>query len=154
MPLGYGEMSDEDLARIYAYLRTVPPAGTSAVDPQVGFTVQLWMASLGNALLPATFDNSYADSARIWVAGNGAAITPALPTVTFSDPFSGKVYTAVSYKLGVIEQGVAARMLARAEELKALVVPGDAYTITVLKNYIQVLEAQRSISEVYANPVY
>jgi len=133
---------------------TVPPAGTVAVDPQVGFTVQLWMASLGSALLPATFDNSYADSSRIWVAGNGAAIMPSLPTVSFTDPFSGKVYTAVSYKNGVIETGVAARMLARAEELKGLMVPGDAYTTTVLKNYIQVLESQRSISEIYANPVY
>jgi mono/diheme cytochrome c family protein len=28
MPRAYGDMSDEDLARIFAYLRTVPPAGT------------------------------------------------------------------------------------------------------------------------------
>jgi mono/diheme cytochrome c family protein len=28
MPRAYGDMSDEDLGRIYAYLRTVPPAGT------------------------------------------------------------------------------------------------------------------------------
>src|SRR5207253_51498 len=72
---------------------TVPPAGTTAVDPAVGFTVQLWMASLANALLPATFDNSYADSSRLWLAGNGGAIMPSLPTVSFTDPFSGKVYT-------------------------------------------------------------
>ncbi|MBK7858091.1 MAG: zinc-dependent metalloprotease [Archangiaceae bacterium] len=136
--------------------KTVPPlpATSTAVDPQVGFTVQLWMASLGNALLPATFDNSYADSARLWLAGGGAAITPSLPTVTFTDPFSGKVYVAISYKQGMIETGVAARMLARAAELKALMMPGDPYTTTLLKNYIQVLDAQRSISEVYADPVY
>lgn len=133
---------------------TLPPAGTFAVDPQVGFTVQLWMASLGAALLPATFDNTYADSSRLWVNGNGAAITPALPTVSFTDPFSGKVYTAISYKSGVIENGVAARMIARAEELKTRMTPGDPYSVTVLKNYIQLLESQRSISEIYANPVY
>jgi mono/diheme cytochrome c family protein len=34
MPRGYGEMSDEDLARIYAYLRTVPPAGTKTANQQ------------------------------------------------------------------------------------------------------------------------
>ena len=28
MPRAYGDMSDEDLGRIFAYLRTVPPAGT------------------------------------------------------------------------------------------------------------------------------
>lgn len=133
---------------------TLPPMGTYAVDPQVGFTVQLWMASLGAALLPATFDNTYADSSRLWVAGNGAAITPSLPTVSFTDPFSGKVFTAVSYRTGVIENGVAARMIARAEELKTLMMPNDPYSVTVLKNYIQLLEAQRSISEIYANPVY
>ena len=30
----YGEMSDDDLARIYAYLRTVPPAGTKTANQQ------------------------------------------------------------------------------------------------------------------------
>jgi mono/diheme cytochrome c family protein len=34
MPLAYGEMSDDDLSRIYAYLRTVPPAGTKSANQQ------------------------------------------------------------------------------------------------------------------------
>jgi len=34
MPQAYGEMSDEDLARIYAYLRTVPPAGAKTANQQ------------------------------------------------------------------------------------------------------------------------
>jgi mono/diheme cytochrome c family protein len=34
MPRAYGEMSDEDLARIYAYLRTVPPAGAKSANQQ------------------------------------------------------------------------------------------------------------------------
>ena len=32
MPRSYGEMSDEDLARVYAYLRTVPPAGARTAN--------------------------------------------------------------------------------------------------------------------------
>lgn len=34
MPRAYGEMSDEDLARIYAYLRTVPAAGAKTANQQ------------------------------------------------------------------------------------------------------------------------
>ena len=34
MPRAYGDMSDEDLARIYAYLRTVPPAGAKTANQQ------------------------------------------------------------------------------------------------------------------------
>jgi len=34
MPRAYGDMSDEDLARIYAYLRTVPAAGTKTANQQ------------------------------------------------------------------------------------------------------------------------
>ncbi len=32
MPRAYGDMSDEDQARIFAYLRTVPPAGTKTAN--------------------------------------------------------------------------------------------------------------------------
>jgi mono/diheme cytochrome c family protein len=34
MPRAYGEMADDDLARIYAYLRTVPPAGAKTASQQ------------------------------------------------------------------------------------------------------------------------
>ena len=34
MPRAYGEMADEDLARIYAYLRTVPAAGAKSSNQQ------------------------------------------------------------------------------------------------------------------------
>ncbi|MBX7114919.1 MAG: zinc-dependent metalloprotease [Myxococcaceae bacterium] len=130
-----------------------PAAGEYPVDPQLDFTVQLWMASLGNALIPATFDPTYSDSARLWLAGNGAQISPTLPTVTFEDPFSGKTYTAVSYKQGSNENGIAARMVARANELKGRLDAMDPATTTALKSYIELLESQRSISAVYADPV-
>ena len=131
-----------------------PGPGEYPVDPQLDFTVQLWMASLGNALIPATFDPTYSDSARLWIAGNGAQISPTLPTVTFEDPFSGKTYTAVSYKVGANENGIAARMVARANELKGRIDAMDPATTVALKSYIELLESQRSISAVYADPVY
>jgi mono/diheme cytochrome c family protein len=34
MPRAYGDMSDDDLARIYAYVRTVPAAGTKTANQQ------------------------------------------------------------------------------------------------------------------------
>lgn len=34
MPLAYGEMAEEDLSKIYAYLRTVPPAGAKTTNQQ------------------------------------------------------------------------------------------------------------------------
>lgn len=133
---------------------TIPPAGIQPVDPALGFTAQLWMASLGYALIPATFDMTYADSARLWVAGTGSSITTTLPTVTFADPYSGKQYTAISYKSGIRETGIAARMIARANELQGFLDPTDPYTEPALCSYIELLEAQRSITEVYANPVW
>ena len=111
------------------------------------------MASLGSALIPATYDPTFSDSARLWIAGNGAQITPTLPTVTFADPYSGKTYTAVSYMVGIQQTGLAARMISRANELKGLLDPSDPSTTAALKSYLQLLEAQRSISEVYSNPV-
>ena len=73
--------------------------------------------------------------------------------VSFTDPYSGKIFTSVSYKAGVVENGVAARMIARAEELKGKLDPADPTTTTALKNYIQLLEAQRTISAVYSNEI-
>jgi len=34
VPLAYGEMAEEDLSKIYAYLRTVPPAGAKTTNQQ------------------------------------------------------------------------------------------------------------------------
>ncbi|MBX7098663.1 MAG: zinc-dependent metalloprotease [Myxococcaceae bacterium] len=124
------------------------------VDPALGFSVQLWTASLGNGLIPLTFDPTYSDRARVWLAGNGDQISSTLPTVTYVDAEGGKTYTAVSYLVAGKEQGLGARMIARANELKALLDPKDPYTVTALRNYVQLLESQRSISAVYADPTY
>ncbi len=131
---------------------TIPPAGTYPVDPQIGFSVQLYAATFGHALVSATFDQTFADSARVFLEGNGDGFTTSLPKVTFTDPKSGKVYAAVSYKQGVIETGIGARMIARANELAALA-PNDPYAASALERYVQLLDVARSLSSVYANPV-
>jgi hypothetical protein len=133
---------------------TIPPMGQHPVDPKLGFTLQLWMTVLGNALIPTTYDQTFSNSSRLWLQGNGQAITSTLPTVTFDDPYSGKTFVAVSYRVGILETGLAARMLARANELKARLNPMDPATEVALKQYVELLESQRAVSEVYGGGVY
>jgi hypothetical protein len=133
---------------------TIPTAPTYPVDPYLGFTVQLWMGSLGVALIPATYDFTFQDSTRLWLVGNGSAITPTLPTRTFTDPFSGKQYVAVSYMNGILETGVAARMLQRATELQTMMSPSAPEVEAELRSYLELLESMRSISNIYQDPVY
>ncbi len=133
---------------------TIPPMGQNAVDPKLGFTLQLWMTVLGNALIPATYDQAFSNSSRLWLAGNGQAITSTLPTVTFDDPYSGKTFTAVSYKVGILETGLAARMISRANELKTKLNAMDPATETALKQYIELLESQKTVTDVYGGGVF
>jgi hypothetical protein len=133
---------------------TIPPMSQAPVDPKLGFTLQLWMTVLGNALIPATYDQTFSNSSRLWLAGNGQAITTTLPTVTFEDPLSGKTFVAVSYRQGILETGIAARMISRANELRNRLNPMDPATTEALKQYVELLESQRAVSEVYGGGVY
>jgi hypothetical protein len=119
----------------------IPTNGTYAIDPQIGFSVQLYASALGLALIPATYDQSFLDSARIFLQGNGQQIDSSKPRVTFTDPSSGRIYVALSYKDGPIEIGIGARMIARANELTG---PAQA-------SYVQVLEVMRSLTATYAD---
>ncbi len=133
---------------------TIPPAGQNAVDPRVGFTLQLWLTVLGNALIPATYDQTFANASRLWLLGNGQQVTTTLPTVTFEDPASGKTFVAISYKQGILETGVSARMISRANELKGLLNAADPSTALALRQYVELLESQRAVSEVYGGGVF
>jgi hypothetical protein len=133
---------------------TIPSGSVAPVDPQVGFTVQLYLGALGHAFIPGSWDGTFSDSARLWLDGSDGAITNALPTVSFEDPVSGKTYVAISYKSGILETGIAARMVSRANELKGLLDPADPSTAAALRSYVQLMEAMRSLSELYKNPAY
>ncbi len=89
-----------------------PPAGTSPVDPYAGFTVQLYAAVLGAARFHNNFDNRFSDSIRMWVAGTGQTFEA--PTVSYTDPWNGQTFVALA-----VERGIAARLVARANNLKA-----------------------------------
>lgn len=132
---------------------TLPPGGLKPVDPQIGFSVQLYASVLGMALIPATFDQSFFDSARIYLKGSGQQLDASKPKVTFTDPLSGKVYEALSYKDPLVETGIGARMLNRANELAALIDPADLATQAPLQSYVQLVDVVRSLSTVYSDPI-
>jgi hypothetical protein len=46
------------------------------IDPAAGFTTQLYAALYGLAGFPASFDQSFVESSRIFVVGNGEAPVP------------------------------------------------------------------------------
>lgn len=91
------------------------------VDPQTTFSIQLWAAVFGMALIPETYSQNYLDQTRIFVLGGaeGVEIDPRLPVVQFVDERgSGLTYVARSYMVGGRETGVAARMLQHAQTLQ------------------------------------
>jgi hypothetical protein len=91
-----------------------------AIDPNASFSIQLNAAVLGMTQIPATFDQSYFNSARIFLRGSSesVALDPALPIIEFNDPTSGLTYAAGSYLDGGGRQtGIGAQMLLHAREL-------------------------------------
>ncbi|MFO0628801.1 MAG: hypothetical protein U0325_24720 [Polyangiales bacterium] len=113
------------------------------LDPQTGFTLQVWSAALTMSGFPATFDRRYLDAARLWIDGSGEAISvddPARNTVSYTDPWTRQVFRAqhlgaaagepgadvgasalVHRATGMTanETGIAARMLLHAADLEA-----------------------------------
>lgn len=124
-------------------------AGQLPIDPQLSFSAKLWASTLSMALVPATYDQSFADSSRIWLKGSGAAIDPAWPTVEFDDPFGGKTYVALSYVEGGVERGIGAQMLERANELATP--PLSADSEAALRSHIEVIEVSRTIAQAYVD---
>jgi len=94
------------------------PAGAVPIDPNAGFTIQLHAMVLGLVLLPDTFDSDIINTTRIWLDGSAEAVDTTLPTVTHEDPGSGLTWRAVSFPGPDGEQGIAARMIERANLLQ------------------------------------
>ena len=105
------------------------------IDPNAGFTIQLYAAVFGMALVPMTYDHQFLDRSRVWVRGGpeGVELDPAAPVVEFTDPRSGIVYVARSYPDGAgVEEGIGARMLLRASALAAAGPDGEAELVNVV----------------------
>jgi hypothetical protein len=121
------------------------------VDPQIGFSVQLWAGTLGMALVPATWDQTFANSARVFLKGTGAAVDPTRALLTWSDPNSGLTYQALSFPKDGAETGIAARMLERAAFLESRLDPAKPETAVQLQAYVEMLEVMRTLSLEYAD---
>ncbi len=112
------ELDDQVVFPDYADFPVQVPSGAVSIDPNAGFTIQLYTMLLGLTLLPDTYDSNIIDSTRIWLDGSADAITTVLPTVSHTDPSSGLTWRAVSYlDLGGVEEGIAARMILRANAM-------------------------------------
>lgn len=95
--------------------------GGTPLDPNASFSIQLFAATYGMAMIPETFDRTYFQQSRIWVAEGAEAIGVTGPTVEFIDPATGLTYYAASFVDPVSgdETGPAARMIIHAQELEA-----------------------------------
>jgi hypothetical protein len=89
-----------------------PPSGFSPVDSATGFTVRLYSAVLGATRFHNDFDQSFPDSLRMWMAGNGHSIDA--PTVSYAHAATGRTYVALD-----LPDGMAARVIDRANALAA-----------------------------------
>lgn len=130
------------------------PDGATPLDPQTGFTVQLYAAVYGMTMMSDNFDTTFIDSARVWLEGRGESITPLRETVTFEDVDGGKRYVALSFRDDDgVERGVAARVFAQANALVAIIEDDGssrdevARAEAALRNYVDNLDLMRQIGD-------
>ena len=113
------------------------------LDPNASFSIQLFAATFGMALIPETFDQTYMNKSRIWVVGGaeGLEIDPSVETVRFLDTASGITYVAASYPDGTgAETGPGAQMLMHAQDLS------DAGATGELARYLDTVNIVRRLS--------
>jgi len=108
------------------------PAGSIAVDPQIGWEVQKFLIAWTVALIKANERTNWTDMLRIWRLGENP--NPDFDQrIEWQNPVSGEVYVARSFGTEclfgdtangcqggkVVERGIAARILQYANELTA-----------------------------------
>ncbi|MCB9726914.1 MAG: zinc-dependent metalloprotease [Deltaproteobacteria bacterium] len=132
------------------------------VDPSTSFTVQLYALWYGMAWLNANYDNTFNDSAQIWIEGSGEGLVPADPSdervIRFEDPFNNRTYLATRHSDASVE-GVGYAMLEQAQfwkdELDAELALPEPDTDFVdyleyrVKNIIENVEVVRGLHELY-----
>jgi hypothetical protein len=93
------------------------PRESLAVDPEVGFEVQKFVAFFSMLNLPESWKLNWVDMMRIWEIGSDSPPGfPAAETIAWRDPLSGELFEAHSYGTEVIDgktvqRGIAARVL-------------------------------------------
>ena len=118
------------------------------IDPNASFSIQLYAAVYGMALIPQTYDQQFLNRSRIWVRGGAeeVEVDPSLPLVEFTDENSGLTYVAVSYHDGEVEHGVGAQLLEHAIILQDRARLGDAPAARELDGYIDSLDLVRLLT--------
>ncbi|HWZ93222.1 MAG TPA: hypothetical protein VNW92_30390, partial [Polyangiaceae bacterium] len=102
------------------------PAQSLAVDPEIGFEVQKFVAFFAMLNLPESWKLNWVDMMRIWEVGSDSPPGfPAAETLAWRDPLSGELFEAHSYGTEVIDgktvqRGIAARVLEWMNTLTAL----------------------------------
>ncbi len=113
------------------------------VDPDIGFSIELYATVLGMSYIPQTYDQDFLNRSRIWVDGGAehVDIDPSHTVLHFTDSVSGLTYNAVSYPDATgNETGVGAQMLLRAQALSTAGQP------TVLRRYIDNIDIVRRMT--------
>lgn len=132
------------------------------VDPSTSFTVQLYALWYGMAWLNANYDNTFNDSAQIWLEGSGEGFLPADTSeerlVRFEDPFNNRTYMATRHSDDAIE-GVGYAMLTQAQAWKdeldaelALPEPDEGFVDYLeyrVKGIIENVEVVRGLHSLY-----
>ena len=116
-------------------------AGTP-VDPNTGFSVQVYAAVWSMLLLPLGYDHTFMEQARIFVRGGPEGVElPAGETIEFFDPTTGLTYVAASWpdETGR-ELGLGARMLLHAQLLV------DASEWGELDDFMDVVSLMRTLT--------
>lgn len=145
----YGSIGARRVAGRLEYPDPLELAGGSMpgtpIDPAAGFSVQLYAATFGMGLIPATYDDRFFEEARIFIEGSDESVTlPPSERVTFTDPFTSLTYVAASYRdTSGVEQGLGARMLLHAQALETA---GETYE---LDRYLDMIRYVRSLSGYY-----
>jgi hypothetical protein len=124
------------------------------VDPNTSFSIQLYAAVYGLALIPETYDQAFLNQSRLFVRGGaeGVEFAEGQPTVEFTDPSSGLTYVAASYPDGNgQEMGVAALMLRHAAALQARADNASStaqrdHAAAMLDQYIDNLDVLRELT--------
>ncbi|MBI4510437.1 MAG: hypothetical protein HY698_12440 [Deltaproteobacteria bacterium] len=121
-----------------------------AIDPWASTTVQDNVAIYGVIFIPASWDTTWRDEARIFLAGNGEAIDLKSDDVTTCyDPTSGRTYVAKETFVGAdgqAHEGIGSRMLRNLCRLKTD--PTKPQSISYL-NYVDNIEIMRRLTRDY-----
>src|SRR5205814_1388854 len=105
----------------------------------------------------ATFSQSFNDAVRVWCTGCGEGYTPGpgVKTLSFTDPLSGKMYSAVEFGDGRYSPG--ATLIKKGQDLvaayeSALTRKDDteiANAIANVANHIELLDVVRGLYDEY-----